>query len=140
MKQLGPRETAGYAEFAELAPAKPISGRAAYDRYIEHTQTKAHADRNFKGLVGASKPFALRTAFVCMLSTPATSHPGSGGFEPQASEDDAADHDRGESEAPFPMGREAAGGRTLSGRAPRSREQPQSRTLRFGGCQYCPGG
>ncbi len=63
MKQLGPRETAGYAEFAELAPAKPISGRAAYDRYIEHTQTKAHADRNFKGLVGASKPFCFAYGF-----------------------------------------------------------------------------
>ncbi len=31
------RETADYAEFPELAPAEPITGRAAYDRYIEHT-------------------------------------------------------------------------------------------------------
>jgi len=31
------REIADYTDFPELAPAAPISGRAAYDRYIEHT-------------------------------------------------------------------------------------------------------
>ncbi len=31
------RETADYSEFPELASAEPISGRAAYERYIEHT-------------------------------------------------------------------------------------------------------
>jgi len=32
------RAIADYAEFPELAPAVPISGREAYDRYIEHTR------------------------------------------------------------------------------------------------------
>jgi hypothetical protein len=31
------REIADYSEFPELAPPAPISGRAAFDRYIEHT-------------------------------------------------------------------------------------------------------
>jgi uncharacterized protein (DUF1330 family) len=31
------REVADYSEFPDLAPASPISGRAAYDRYIAHT-------------------------------------------------------------------------------------------------------
>ena len=31
------REVAGYGAHPALAPASPISGRAAYDRYIEHT-------------------------------------------------------------------------------------------------------
>ena len=31
------RDTADYADFPELAPAAPISGREAYDRYIAHT-------------------------------------------------------------------------------------------------------
>jgi hypothetical protein len=31
------REEADYAEFPQLAPPSPISGRDAYDRYIRHT-------------------------------------------------------------------------------------------------------
>ena len=31
------REVADYSAFPELAPSSPISGRAAYERYIEHT-------------------------------------------------------------------------------------------------------
>lgn len=31
------RAIADYAQSPELAPAEPISGRAAYDRYIAHT-------------------------------------------------------------------------------------------------------
>jgi hypothetical protein len=31
------RDTADYAESPELAPEAPISGRAAYDRYVHHT-------------------------------------------------------------------------------------------------------
>jgi hypothetical protein len=31
------REVADYSGFPQLAPANPISGREAYDRYIEHT-------------------------------------------------------------------------------------------------------
>ncbi len=31
------REVADYAEFPELAPERPISGREAYQRYVEHT-------------------------------------------------------------------------------------------------------
>jgi hypothetical protein len=31
------RETADYSDHPDLAPAEPISGRAAYDRYIAHT-------------------------------------------------------------------------------------------------------
>jgi hypothetical protein len=32
------RAVADYREFPDLAPDAPISGRAAYDRYIEHTR------------------------------------------------------------------------------------------------------
>jgi hypothetical protein len=31
------RELADYSAFPELAPAEPISGREAYDRYVGHT-------------------------------------------------------------------------------------------------------
>jgi len=31
------RKVADYSGFPQLAPAQPISGREAYDRYIEHT-------------------------------------------------------------------------------------------------------
>ncbi len=31
------RETADYSEFPELAPAEPVSGREAFQRYIIHT-------------------------------------------------------------------------------------------------------
>ena len=31
------RDVADYSAFPELAPAQPISGREAYDRYIKHT-------------------------------------------------------------------------------------------------------
>ena len=31
------KDIADYSDYTELAPAEPISGRAAYDRYIEHT-------------------------------------------------------------------------------------------------------
>jgi hypothetical protein len=31
------REVADYSQFPELAPTTSISGRAAYERYIEHT-------------------------------------------------------------------------------------------------------
>ncbi len=31
------RDTADYSDHLELAPARPISGRAAYDRYIAHS-------------------------------------------------------------------------------------------------------
>ncbi len=31
------REIADYENFAQLAPPAPISGRAAYEKYIEHT-------------------------------------------------------------------------------------------------------
>jgi len=31
------RDEADYSTFPELAPATPISGRAAYDRYVRHT-------------------------------------------------------------------------------------------------------
>ncbi|HSH04198.1 MAG TPA: DUF1330 domain-containing protein [Anaerolineae bacterium] len=31
------REVADYADFPELAPAEPISGRAAYELYMAHT-------------------------------------------------------------------------------------------------------
>lgn len=37
------RATADYSEFPDLAPPAPISGRAAYDRYIEHTLPFLHA-------------------------------------------------------------------------------------------------
>ncbi len=37
------RETADYVATPELAPASPISGREAYDRYIEHTLPYLHA-------------------------------------------------------------------------------------------------
>lgn len=31
------REIADYSEYPELAPEQPISGRGAYERYVEHT-------------------------------------------------------------------------------------------------------
>ena len=32
------REEADYSAFPDLAPGAPISGREAYDRYVEHTE------------------------------------------------------------------------------------------------------
>ncbi|MCB0154298.1 MAG: DUF1330 domain-containing protein [Anaerolineae bacterium] len=32
------REVADYTEFPDLAPSEPISGRAAYQKYIDHTR------------------------------------------------------------------------------------------------------
>ncbi len=37
------RETADYSDFPELAPATPISGRRAYELYMDHTLPFLHA-------------------------------------------------------------------------------------------------
>jgi hypothetical protein len=37
------REEADYAEWPQLAPPSPISGRAAYDLYVRHTLPFLHA-------------------------------------------------------------------------------------------------
>jgi uncharacterized protein (DUF1330 family) len=49
------REQADYSAFPDLAPAEPISGRKAYDRYVEHTRpfiTALGGDLRFLGAGG----------------------------------------------------------------------------------------
>jgi hypothetical protein len=51
------REVADYREFPELAPPAPISGRAAYDRYVRHTQPFLEATGGSVAMLGAGGHF-----------------------------------------------------------------------------------
>jgi hypothetical protein len=51
------REVADYRDFPELAPPAPISGRAAYDRYIHHTRPFLEATGGSVVMVGVGGNF-----------------------------------------------------------------------------------
>jgi hypothetical protein len=51
------REVADYGDFPELAPPEPISGQAAYDRYIRHTRPFLEATGGSVVMVGAGGSF-----------------------------------------------------------------------------------
>jgi hypothetical protein len=51
------REVADYGDFPELAPPAPISGRAAYDRYMRHTSPYLEATGGSVVMVGVGGNF-----------------------------------------------------------------------------------
>lgn len=52
-------ETADYEAFPQLAPAAPISGRAAYDLYIEHTLPFLRASGGELSFLGEGGPYLV---------------------------------------------------------------------------------
>jgi hypothetical protein len=53
------RAVADYSDHPDLAPASPISGRAAYDRYMEHTLPFLEASGGEVVLLGAGGHFFI---------------------------------------------------------------------------------
>ena len=53
------RETADYSASPELTPAEPISGRAAYERYIEHTLPFLHESGGTLEFLGEGGPYLI---------------------------------------------------------------------------------
>lgn len=53
------RAIADYTETPELAPATPISGRAAFQRYIDHTLPYLHESGGELLLLGAASEFLI---------------------------------------------------------------------------------
>jgi hypothetical protein len=53
------RETADYSQTPELAPDVPISGTAAFYRYIEHTLPYLHESGGDLMFLGAGGPFLI---------------------------------------------------------------------------------
>jgi hypothetical protein len=51
------REIADYGDFPELAPPTPISGRAAYERYIRHTRPFLEATGGSVAMLGEGGNF-----------------------------------------------------------------------------------
>jgi uncharacterized protein (DUF1330 family) len=53
------REVADYSAHPELAPARPISGAEAYDRYIAHTMPYLEASGGALMFLGEGGPFLI---------------------------------------------------------------------------------
>ena len=53
------RDAADYSAHPELAPVTPISGAAAFDRYIQHTLPFLHASGGELTFVGDGGPFLI---------------------------------------------------------------------------------
>ena len=53
------RAVADYAGFAKLAPAEPISGRAAFQRYIDHTMPYLRASGGSLTFLGSGGPWLI---------------------------------------------------------------------------------
>jgi len=56
------REVADYSAFPDLAPATAISGRAAYDRYIEHTLPYLEGSGGELSYIGAGGDYLIGPA------------------------------------------------------------------------------
>ena len=56
------REVADYSASPELAPEGPISGREAYERYIEHTKPFLAESGGSLDFIGAGGPFVIGPA------------------------------------------------------------------------------
>jgi uncharacterized protein (DUF1330 family) len=53
------RDIADYSRYPDLAPAEPITGRAAYDRYIEHATPFLEAAGSTVDFSGSGGPFLI---------------------------------------------------------------------------------
>ena len=53
------RDIADYSKYPEIAPAEPITGRAAYDRYIEHATPYLEAAGSTVDFSGSGGPFLI---------------------------------------------------------------------------------